>query len=63
LFAFVPTVKLILIAGRISAITGYFLAFRAAKSTCQINDKAYQQTQAKPVAANDGTAEVIVWLI
>jgi hypothetical protein len=29
----------------------------------KINDKAYQQTQAKPAAADDGTAEVIVWLI
>jgi hypothetical protein len=33
-------------------------AFRAAKSTRQINDKAYQQNQAKPAAADDWTAEV-----
>jgi hypothetical protein len=33
-------------------------AFRAAESTCDIDDKAYQQNQAKPAAADDGTPKV-----
>ena len=34
------------------------LTFRAAESAREKDDKAYQQNQAKPAAADDGTAEV-----
>jgi hypothetical protein len=34
------------------------LAFRTAESACQIDDKAYQQNQAKPAAADGRTAKV-----
>jgi len=34
------------------------LAFRAAKSASQKDNQAYQQNQAKPAAADDGTAKV-----
>jgi hypothetical protein len=33
-------------------------AFRTAESAHAIDDKAYQQNQAKPAAANHGTAKV-----
>jgi hypothetical protein len=58
LFTFVPAVKFIPIAGRVPAIPAILSAFRVSKSTRQINDKAYHQNQAKPAAADDGTAEV-----
>jgi hypothetical protein len=35
-----------------------FLLFRAAKSAHEIDDEADQQNQAKPAAADDGTAKV-----
>jgi hypothetical protein len=34
------------------------LTFRAAKSAREIDDEADQQNQAKPAAADDGTAKV-----
>jgi len=34
------------------------LAFRGAESTREKDDKAYQQNQAKPAAADDGTAKI-----
>jgi hypothetical protein len=33
-------------------------AFRPAESACEIDDKAYQQNQAKPTAADDGATKV-----
>jgi hypothetical protein len=33
-------------------------ASRAAESACDIDDKTYQQNQANPAAADDGTTEV-----
>jgi DNA-binding transcriptional regulator of glucitol operon len=33
-------------------------AFRGAESAHEIDDKAYQQNQADPAAANDGTTKV-----
>ncbi|MGD1087395.1 MAG: hypothetical protein ABR955_01535 [Verrucomicrobiota bacterium] len=33
-------------------------AFRGAESAREKDDKAYQQNQAKPAAADDGTAKV-----
>jgi hypothetical protein len=58
LFAFIPAIKFVSIVGRISTITGYFSAFRGAESAREKDNKANQQNQAKPAAADDGTAEV-----
>jgi hypothetical protein len=57
----VPAGIFVFISGRLfvaGVLQNILSAFRTAKSTRQINDKAYQQNQAKTAAANGRTSKI-----